>query len=96
MYQSECNGIWEHSYALKIGTLDNPGWTLTVDLTGTKLEDKELTPRRYGVEKDSSLESIDWIDCKVEEKQFRGHGGPEKLEEIVQTFLDWAHEYKGE
>jgi hypothetical protein len=25
-YQSQCDERWEHSFGLKIETLDNPGW----------------------------------------------------------------------
>ena len=25
-YKSQCNGDWEHSFGIKIETLDNPGW----------------------------------------------------------------------
>ncbi len=31
-YRSRCDGTWEHSYGVKIDTLDNPGWLVTVDL----------------------------------------------------------------
>ena len=35
---SQCNDVWEHSYGIKIDTLDNPGWSVLVDLHGTELE----------------------------------------------------------
>jgi hypothetical protein len=25
-YGAQCNGSWEHTYGIKIETLDNPGW----------------------------------------------------------------------
>ena len=31
-YAAQCNGKWEHTYGIAIGTLDNPGWSLSVDL----------------------------------------------------------------
>jgi len=34
-YMSNCNGDWEHLYGVRIETLDNPGWTLRVELAGT-------------------------------------------------------------
>ena len=37
-YLRQCNGDWEHLYGVTIETLDNPGWSVTIDLTGTKLE----------------------------------------------------------
>jgi len=36
-YFAQCNGDWEHRYGVTISTLDNPGWTLEVDLTNTCL-----------------------------------------------------------
>jgi len=34
-YASVCDGDWEHTYGVKIGTLDNPGWTVDIDLRQT-------------------------------------------------------------
>jgi hypothetical protein len=31
-YLEQCDREWEHEYGIKIGTLDNPGWTITIDL----------------------------------------------------------------
>lgn len=31
-YINQCNGDWEHSYGINIRTVDNPGWTLEIDL----------------------------------------------------------------
>jgi hypothetical protein len=30
-YLAECNGDWEHSYGVRVETLDNPGWSLKID-----------------------------------------------------------------
>lgn len=37
-YKTNCNGDWEHTYGIKIETLDNPGWSVVVDLKETNLE----------------------------------------------------------
>jgi hypothetical protein len=29
-YTKQCNGDWEHSYGIRIDTIDNPGWSLTL------------------------------------------------------------------
>ena len=34
-YEKQCNSDWEHNYGIKIETLDNPGWSITVDLVDT-------------------------------------------------------------
>ncbi len=41
-YQIHCNGDWEHSSRIHIGTIDNPGWSLTINLEDTELESKEF------------------------------------------------------
>jgi hypothetical protein len=37
-YLSQCDGDWEHTHGIVIGTLDNAGWSLTIDLLETPLE----------------------------------------------------------
>ena len=37
-YLAQCDEDWEHSYGVKIDTLDNPGWLIDVDLKDTSLE----------------------------------------------------------
>jgi hypothetical protein len=85
-YRARCDGDWEHSFGVKIDTLDNPGWTLSIDLTDTPLEKKKFAGYRY------ELSAHDWINCRVEEKQFRASGGPMKLEELIEVFLTWKDE----
>ena len=83
-YESQCNEDWEHQFGVAIGTLDNPGWTVTIDLDGTGLAEEPfqtiegLSPGR------------DWIRCWVENAKFNGVGGPQRLEEILTIFLRWA------
>lgn len=83
-YAAQCNGDWEHSFGIKIGNLDNPGWFVKIDLDGTLLEDKAFTQ----LEKSETEKS--WLSCKVEEKKFVGYGDPSRLEEILSIFLEWA------
>ena len=89
-YVSQCDDDWEHSFQVKIETLDNPGWIVRIDLTDTELENREFDPRSYGVGEQGEDSGNEWLDCKVESKQFRGAGGPLKLDEILRVFLEWA------
>jgi hypothetical protein len=89
-YASNCDGEWEHAFGIEIGTLDNPGWAVTIDLEETNLEGKEF--RR--VEDNTSAQS--WIVCWVEGEKFHGAGDPGKLERILQTFIDWAKSQNGD
>ena len=80
-YLTNCDGDWEHSYVISIGTLDNPGWTVKIDLTDTCLQDLEF-------EKQVDNGEFDWYFIKVNEKTFTGSGDPSKLTVILSLFLD--------
>ena len=83
-YASNCDGEWEHEFGLTVETMDNPGWSVTIDLDDTNLEGKEFQPIK-------NLQSEEtWIDCQVEDNKFRGFGDPSRFEEILSIFLDWA------
>jgi hypothetical protein len=83
-YSAQCDGDWEHGYGIKIDTVDNPGWSVVIDLSGTPLaeapfsEIKNLEPER------------EWIHCVVKDRRFEGHGGPGMLHHILRGFLEWA------
>ena len=85
-YAAQCDDNWEHQYGVKIDTLDNPGWSLEVDLTGTNLMNREF------VEVDLERSELDWVRCRLQGAKFEGFGGPENLCEILGTFLSWAGE----
>lgn len=93
-YRAKCNDDWEHQYGITIQTLDNPGWTVTIDLVGTSQENRQM--REVG---DSSninhvgLEgSHDWLHCMVERNRFVGAGGPTSLVPICDVFRKWVEE----
>jgi Immunity protein 53 len=83
-YASNCDGEWEHEFGIKIDTMDNPGWSVSIDLDDTNLEGKEFRL----IENHQSEES--WIECRVKDNEFHGFGDPSKLEEILQIFIDWV------
>jgi hypothetical protein len=89
-YRAQCDGEWEHGYAIQISTVDNPGWKVTIHLDGTALEEEKFEAVSYGVGKEAIEGSDDWLLCRVEEKRFEGRGGPQKLEEIIKIFLQWT------
>jgi hypothetical protein len=41
-YVGQCNGDWEHDSGVKIDTLDNPGWRITISLNSTVLENESF------------------------------------------------------
>lgn len=86
-YKSQCDGDWEHLFGVKIYTLDNPGWRITIDLADTELENK-----KYGGYQVINNEDADWISCSVMDGCFEGAGDPSKLEEIIQRFKEWVEQ----
>jgi hypothetical protein len=96
-YTAQCDGEWEHHYGITIGTLDNPGWYVVINLVETPLEATAFEP----VERHRSEE--DWVECRLVEAkaegkwigdvgglQYRGAGGPHNLLEIVHIFREWV------
>ena len=80
-YVEQCNGVWEHGPGIQLMTIDNPGWSFTVNLHGTPLEGLNWE----GIAIENGEE--DWIICSVEGDQYRGVGDPSKLIKIIQEFL---------
>jgi hypothetical protein len=83
-YRAQCNGVWEHSFGVKIDTLDNPGWAVTIDLNATPLEHVSMDT----VFRDDG--PGDWIRLEVKGAQFLGRGDPSKLGAILDAFQRWA------
>ena len=93
-YLSECNEDWEHQYGVTIDTLDNPGWSFTVDLEETELLGRPFIPIFENVPDEDPVQGLDgdvnWIVCKVEGSKFKGYGGPRDLGRLIRAFRDWA------
>jgi len=83
-YQIHCDGDWEHSRRIHLGTIDNPGWSLTVNLQDTELEDKKF--QEVNIERSEK----DWIFCTVKDSQFEGRCGVVNLPEVLELFRNWA------
>lgn len=86
-YQMHCNGDWEHSYGVKIDTLDNPGWKLSVDLSDTLLENVDFQEVCEGT---SENKNRFWIDCRKKDNTFIGMGSVDSLEKLLSIFLEWS------
>lgn len=79
-YKNQCNGDWEHEYGVKIETMDNPGWIVSIDLVDTFLQGFEYQYSKKGEE--------DWIELVSDGKVFRGAGDFLKLDEILDKFIN--------
>jgi hypothetical protein len=94
-YLTNCNGDWEHSYGISINTLDNPGWTIKIDLSDTCLQDLY-----YDKQIDNGI--FDWLSIKATDKVLEASGDPTKLaiilaiflDEIIPTYADESFEYE--
>lgn len=82
-YANACNGEWEHQYGISIESLDNPGWSVKIDLSETDLAGKVFA--RTEIERAEH----NWVQCWVEEGVFQGRGGPKNLEDILFVFTRW-------
>ncbi|MFT4637113.1 MAG: hypothetical protein ACI8T1_000422 [Verrucomicrobiales bacterium] len=88
-YASQCNGTWEQECGMRLETLDNPGWCLTVDLHHTALGEKEMKEISEGCDADAMPTTPVWIHCSVQESQFVGacdQTQPHRLLEIFEAF----------
>ena len=89
-YLSQCDGDLEHGYGVEINTLDNPGWAVDINVAKVDVGSKPFTPISYGVGDDAETSGDEWLDCKVSDARFTARGGPQKLEDIIVTFLAWV------
>ena len=93
-YVAQCDGDWEHRFGLEIGTLDNPGWSLAIDLDGTRLAGRSFAPVAYNISEQERIEGPagdkSWWDCRVEGSTFKAFGGPRDLGNLIAVFRQWV------
>lgn len=88
-YVAQCQRIEQAGYRgssdrralIEIGTTDNPAWSVTIDLNGTKLEEAVM-PK---VEIDNG--DYDWLTCSINDRLFSAVGDQYKLTVILDTFF---------
>jgi hypothetical protein len=97
-YFSQCDADWEHAYGITVETLDNPGWSLTVDLTDTSLAEQPFTPVFHNMSEAEAGQGLDgdlrWWHAKVEQQKFKAYGGPHNLPDLIGVFRAWASEVR--
>ncbi len=85
-YSLMCDGAWEHLYGITIETLDNPGWSVVIDVLDTPLEMKRFERiSKY-------VDDNNWICCQVKDGKFDGGGDASKLKEILEIFKKWVED----
>ena len=85
-YLSNCNGDWEHTYGVSIGTLDNPGWSFKIELTGTPCDGRDLARKSVG---DHDTDDS-WYVYWVADNEYHAAGGALMLTKMIDDFLGWA------
>src|SRR5271155_1085101 len=93
-YLGQCNDQWEHAYGISIETLDNPGWLVKIDLVGTPMQGLPLheVGGARTINHSGANGPHDWLNCKVEDDQFLGAGGPLSLFSIGEVFKAWVEQ----
>lgn len=94
-YLSQCDDDWEHSYGVKIDTLDNPGWSLKIDLTDTSLANRAFERVTYGEPTDDLEEwhrTGSWWVASVQGSAFEASCGPLDLSAAIGVFRQWAEQ----
>lgn len=95
-YLSQCDDDWEHGFGVSIDTLDNPGWTLKIDLTDTELEDCPFDTVQHG-EPAEDLEEWrrtgSWWIVRVQDKMFDAVCGPLDLPAVIGIFRAWVTQH---
>lgn len=87
-YKDNCDGYWEHDFGVKIETIDNPGWSVQIDLINTRyvFEDQEWV---FHEKSDG-----DWYGFKIQGGIFYASGDPGKLDFLLNVFKTQAEEMK--
>jgi len=80
-YESNCDGDWEHSYGVKIETLDNPGWRVEIDLKDTPLAHSSFDTVENQYSHDGG-----WLRCWKQDHMFQIACGPVRLEDGLGIF----------
>jgi hypothetical protein len=87
-YERQCDGDWEHSYGIRIETLDNPGWSITIDLKDTRRQNAVLTKTQI------ERSEHDWIFYWKEKTLFKIACGPKNFTEATEIFVEWFDSVK--
>ena len=93
-YGAACNGDWEHDFGIRIDTLDNPGWSVTISLTGTALEHRPFETVSAGDVGGDGSPGLRWHHCQVADQAFRAACGVFDLGIVLGLFRAWAEAHR--
>ena len=92
-YLSQCNDDWEHSFGVKIDTLDNPGWTVKIELIDTDVQGRAFERVVHGTPAQDLGEwqrTGSWWIASVSSDVFEAHCGPLDLARVIDVFRRWV------
>ncbi|WP_298671923.1 immunity 53 family protein [uncultured Sphingomonas sp.] len=92
-YLAQCDSDWELSYGVKIDTIDNPGWSLKIDLADTQMQGRAFERAEHG-EPSGDLEEWQrtgsWWVARLEGDTFAVACGPLDLLAAIGVFRQWV------
>jgi hypothetical protein len=94
-YLAQCDNDWEHSFGVKIDTLDNPGWSIKIELTDTELRGRPFGRVTHGTPADDLSEwqrTGSWWIASVSGDVFEAHCGPLDLSAVIEIFRRWTEQ----
>ncbi len=86
--ETQYKGSWQGQRMVDMGTLDNPGWILKINIDQTTLQNQPFLKLKI------DRTEHNWIACFVRDGGFMGAGGLYNLPEIIQIFRNWVTEGK--
>ena len=86
-FASHCNGEWEHEAGISLNTLDNPLWSLKIEVTGTYLENYPSFHHEEG-----EWGNDNWLECHLENGLFQASCGTSRLTDMIAFFRKCATE----
>jgi len=75
-----CDREWEHENSILIETIDNPGWSIKIDLNNVNFS---ISSQKWKI---FELSNENWVGYKVENNIFFAAGDPLKLETLIIIF----------
>jgi hypothetical protein len=74
----------KHPHGFSLGTLDNPGWSVTDDLNDTSQEDQSFDELRI-----EGAHALEWTFVRKESSTLKGTCGPRNPEHMVSFMSAW-------
>lgn len=87
-YYQLCDGEWEHENRIRIESIDNPGWSIEIDISKCG---SDILPKSWTL---YELSDNNWIGFKIHDHIFYAAGDPFKLELLISLFRELTE--KGE